>query len=208
MLVNLHKMQSIVVGLRQSGIGIKYPGIIPEELLSSGLLSTDPRKNDAVCLLACTKLDRQIIAAFLEISNFFDIYSCVQCNITVVWFQIPYVIFQGQHKVLFILKLRMKEKLLENTYFTLFKRSWHFNFLGGGWEKGDKTWGGKKLIILGVPSLGANPKHWHKSIHYNWISENNNFRNLCIIDAGWSYQCSTWFELFCFKITWLKIREN
>lgn len=67
-------MQSIIVGLRQSGIGIKHPGIIPEEHLNSGLHSTDCKKNDPVCPLAYTKLDRQILAAFLEISNFFEIY--------------------------------------------------------------------------------------------------------------------------------------
>lgn len=82
--MNLHKMQSIVVDLRQGGIGIKHPGIIPEEILSSGLLSTDPKKNCPVCPLAYTKLDRQILAAFLEISNFFEIYSCIQYSITVV----------------------------------------------------------------------------------------------------------------------------
>lgn len=157
MLVNLHKMQSIFIGLRQSGIGINHPGIIPEELLSSGFLSTDPRKNDPVCPLACTKLGRQIIAAFLEISNFFDIHSCVQCSITMVWFQIPYVISQGQHKVLFILKLRMKEKLLENTYFTVLKRSWHFNFWGDG-RKETRHEVGKKTHYFGSSVFGCKPK--------------------------------------------------
>lgn len=57
--------------LRQSGTGIKDPGVLPKELQSSGLLSTRPKKNHPVCLLVYAKLDIQILAAFL---NVFEIY--------------------------------------------------------------------------------------------------------------------------------------
>lgn len=64
LLVNLHKMESIIVGLSQSAIGKKHPGIIPEELLNSGWIPAYLKKNDPVCSLPYTKLDRQIAFCF------------------------------------------------------------------------------------------------------------------------------------------------
>jgi len=69
--VNLHKMHSIMADLRQNETGIEQLGTLPKELPSSGLLSTHPKKNHPVCPLVYTKLDREILPAFL---NFFEIY--------------------------------------------------------------------------------------------------------------------------------------
>lgn len=59
-------MQSFIVGLRQNGIRKKHPGIVLEEVLRSGLLPTDLKKNDPVCPLVYTKLDSKYLLLSLR----------------------------------------------------------------------------------------------------------------------------------------------
>lgn len=92
--------------------------------------------------------------------------------------------FPGTALSAFYLEIENEIKISEKHTFYCIKKDLTFKILLGGGERETRQEMGKKLIILEVPFLGANPKHWLNSILYNGILEKNNIRNLCIIDAG------------------------
>lgn len=68
----------------------------------------------------------------------------------------------------FHLETENERKVIEKHIFYFVKKdlTFYFFFCWEGEGRQDRRWE-KKLIILGVLVLGANPKRWHNSILYN-----------------------------------------